>query len=80
MQESFRSVDTDCGLADVFHQGPRGKSYLCPLCETLVEGEWHVVIRPKENHDLRRHAHTQCLEKFIEYGLNIKILPGRKNR
>ena len=75
MQKAQEVVQTDCGPAEVFHQGPRGKDYKCPLCDEQIEGEWHVVIRPIDNHALRRHAHKECLEKYKEYGLEIKLLP-----
>lgn len=78
-QTAYAVVETDCGLAEVFHQGPRAKVYKCPLCEYNIEGEWHVVIKPKSNSELRRHVHKGCLDKYIEYGLEIKLLPGRKN-
>lgn len=77
-QKPFQTVETDCGPADCFHQGPRAKLYKCPMCEEDVDHEWHVVIRPKSNHDLRRHGHLECLDAFAKNGLTIRLLPGHR--
>lgn len=76
MQKPYNIVQTDCGDSEVYNQGPRASIYTCPMCLSAVKGEWHVVIVPIENRNLRRHAHKECLEAFISQDLDIRLLPG----
>jgi hypothetical protein len=72
------TVETELGEATVgeVHSRSAQKEYLCPLCDSSIDvGEAHVIIVPKVIPRLRRHAHGECVEKYLEYGLDIRLHP-----
>lgn len=71
-------IETECGTATIgkISGGKSDREFLCPLCDTLIDvGEDHLVAIPMVVPGLRRHLHTGCLEKFLEYDLEIKLHP-----
>lgn len=76
------SVNTELGLATigVVKSKHAEKTYLCPLCDRDVDvGEVHIIIVPVYFPSLRRHAHGECLEIFIEQKLTVKLHPNEPN-
>ncbi len=56
----------DAALADGFETryvqpGEATKGYRCPGCDHEIRaGEFHVVVVPERDPDLRRHWHRPC--------------------
>jgi hypothetical protein len=46
-------------------KGTSAKSYLCPYCNQKISpGEFHLVVVPQGQKDLRRHWHIPCYKRI----------------